>query len=307
MSTRQTWTLPGYPQNFAMQQNLLRQAELARLRAAQAMAEAARRRAEHQRQLSQAGQRLDAIDRSVQSASVQLDELDKVVEQARQSLRVAEEDLRQCAAQAAALQSATCEASNRFATAIQDTQSAAQELTHLANANVDSLESLTTNRTSAEEWAKRITGLQEDIRQKQAECDFLAQVESSRPSAAAVLLAMEGNNYQLREIVKEGDMIAYFQKQSAEQMIAVRIKVPENTSAAASVLEMIEAETFNAGDPECLGELDDFETALADRIPIRRSGQRIYPRADGASVLPHPERAVRQRRTPTIAPERERT
>jgi hypothetical protein len=306
MSTRQTWTLSAYSAQSAMQQNLLRQAELARLQAAQAMAEAARRRAEHERQLAQAGQSLDAIDRSVQTASAQLGELDRIVEQARHSLHAANEHLRQCAAQAAALQSETEDALCDFTKAIQNTRSAAEGLTHLANSNIDSLDSLTAHRATTEEWAKRITDLQEDIRHKQAECDFLAQVEASRPSAAAVLLAMEGNNYQLRETVKQGDLIAYFQKQDAEQIIAVRIKVPENTSVAASVFEMIEAETFNSSDPECLGELDDFETALADRIPIRRAGQRIYPRADGASVLPHPERAIQQKRTAATASERER-
>jgi chromosome segregation ATPase len=306
MSTRQTWTLSGYSAQSAMQQNLIRQAELARLLAAQAVAEAAQRRAEHERKLAQTGQRLEAIDRSVQTASAQLGELDRIVEQARHSLRAADEHLRQCAAQAAALQSDTADASCKMTAAIQNTRSAAEELTHLTNSNVESLESLAGYRATADEWGKRIAGLQEDIRRKQAECDFLAQVEASRPSAAAVLLAMEGNDYHLRETVKQGDLIAYFQKQDAEQIIAVRIKAPEKTSAAASVFELIEAETFNSGDPECLGELDDFETALEDRIPIKRAGQRIYPRADGASVLPHPERAMRQKRTASTASERER-
>jgi hypothetical protein len=103
------------------------------------------------------------------------------------------------------------------------------------------------------------------------------------------LLAMERNQYTLRNITTEEGIVAYFEAADRSHQVAVRHK-PLEASPSTMRWEMV-AETFNLYDESCLFVLDDFvceaeQTGLGE---LELPGELTYPKeADNKGVLRPP-------------------
>jgi hypothetical protein len=139
--------------------------------------------------------------------------------------------------------------------------------------------------------------LEERIRQLEAEVTFVTQHADLSPVAMVTLQAMESNGYRLQGTLGREELVVYFQKEGAAHQIAVRVAPAARSGEDVHRWDLL-AETFDMQGEVCLGELDDFETAMEERGlgRLRRKEGRVYPRDDSQALIPKPARKDPRRR-----------
>lgn len=157
----------------------------------------------------------------------------------------------------------------------------------LQSANAETLAALVDASAAGRALGAEQSGLEERIRQLEAEVAFVTQRADLAPVAMVTLQAMESNGYRLQGTLAREEMIVYFQKEGAAHQIAVRMAPAAQSAGEAQRWDLL-AETFEMKGETCLGELDDFETAVEERGlgRLRRKEGRVYPRDDSQAVLP---------------------
>ncbi|HYO13835.1 MAG TPA: hypothetical protein VE685_11635 [Thermoanaerobaculia bacterium] len=167
----------------------------------------------------------------------------------------------------------------------------------LQSANAETLAALIDASAAGRALGAGQSGLEDRIRQLEAEVSFVTQRADLSPVAMVTLQAMESNGYRLQGTLGREELVVYFQKESAAHQIAVRMAPIARPGDEVQRWDLL-AETFDMKGETCLGELDDFETAVEERGlgRLRRKEGRVYPRDDSQALLPKPARSDRRRR-----------
>lgn len=177
----------------------------------------------------------------------------------------------------------------------------------LQSANAETLAALVDAFAAGRASGAVQSGLEERIRQLEAEVAFVTQRADLAPVAMVTLQVMESNGYRLQGTLGREEMIVYFQKEGAAHQIAVRMAPVARSGEDVQRWDLL-AETFDVKGEACLAELDDFETAVEERGigRLRRKEGRVYPRDDSQALLPKPVRPPKPRTQHTDSKARER-
>lgn len=257
-----------------------------RLRSAQ-LGSQARSLEEQQAALSTLAQRARTAGFALDGQEDQVRASGLALEQARAELRAQMDDLVDLD-RAARLQEAALSAS---------LADARQTLSRVETLQVANLSFLVDASAAGRAFGAVQSDLEERIRQLEAEVAFVTQHADLSPVAMVTLQAMESNGYCLQGTLGREEMVVYFQKQGAAHQIAVRMAPASQSSGDVQRWDLL-AETFDMKGELCLGELDDFETAVEERGlgRLRRKEGRVYPRDDSQALVPKLARKDSRRR-----------
>lgn len=233
----------------------------------------------------QAVDRLHNCERQLQSGSAEsaaaaqlLAELRREAEANRMQLAAAARELRTELDRAVRLDAAMVGEAQRLSQLVDEAHRSFENVARLAEQSTAAISEITP--AERERLATRQIEIERNLHQIELEVRFLSHEAALAPAAVATLIAMEANGYQLSDAVSEGDLVSYFERESAAHQIAVRVSPVARKGEDITAWDLV-AETFGLVGEECLYEIEDFETAFQDlNLGRLTPGRRVYPKDD---------------------------
>jgi len=245
--------------------------------------------AKGQRQLQEAGQQAsnqDAHLHSIQNEAAGLNadvrQQSAALEHTRTAITRARAHLEQQIAAAKAMSARTDDARDLLAGAIEQASSGLAASEAVAASGTRLGDTLSHAEATGRHLVDTETALVGRISQLEMELGFLDRYEHTRPAAMALLAGMEANGYRLHETLTRGELTAYFSKADSEHQIGVQLRPEQRPGEQTERWELL-VETFGMVGNECVGEIDDFDSAMEwiDLGELVSGGTlRNYPKAE---------------------------